>query len=51
MFHQEILLTTPSTHAAFASNSTFHNNIYNVEKIPWHIQKGEHEYEEYLRMF
>ncbi len=39
------------THLTFASSFAFHNNIYNVETIAWHIQKGEHQYEEYLRMF
>ncbi len=39
------------THVAFASSFTFHNNIYNVETIAWHIQKCQHQYEEYLRMF
>jgi hypothetical protein len=39
------------THVAFASNSAFHNNIYNVKTIAWHIQKHEHLYDKYLRMF
>jgi hypothetical protein len=39
------------TLVAFASKFSSHNNIYNAETIAWHIQKGEHQYEEYLRMF
>jgi hypothetical protein len=39
------------TLVAFASIFAFDNNIYNVKTIAWCIKKGEHQYEEYLRMF
>lgn len=51
MFHAKNFFNPSPTHVALASSFAFHNNIYNVEIIAWHIQKREHLYDKYLKMF